>query len=545
MSPSLGEAGPPDAQLVAGVLAGDREAFGAVYDRYGDRLYDFAHSMLRQREDAEDAVADSFVLVADRLGQLRDPDRLRPWLYAVVRSECLRRLKARKRVAYGGEDQLVDMADTSVTPDSEAELSALRDLVWDASAGLAERDRAMLDLHLRHGLEGAELGEAMGVTASNAYVMLNRLRTQVERSLGALLIARLGRDDCDDLDGILVDWDGRFSPLVRKRVARHVDDCEVCSDRRRRMVSPLALLAGVPLVAAPLSLRDRVVNDTELVAYSEPTTSFWGRRSTQAASAAGVAALVVAGTVAFWPGSAGESGSATSSDQVASSPEPTATDAPSPTPTKSQTYGMLSVSTRVIDLGRTGTSAPLRLTNTGDSALTYRLATSRPWLIVSSANGSVPGGGSSTVQVTAQRSEMSEGEASGMVNVIWSGGNARVAVRMTKERPPTVGPLTFGRAACTARGQTVRASAPVSDDSGLTSVVLKWTGPSGSGSTPMAALGSSWSATMGPFPVAGKVTASVTATDKRGNSTTGPSTATSAERCATRSNRAGEDPENL
>ena len=86
MNAASGEAGPPDAQLVAGVLAGDREAFAAVYDRYGDRLYDFAHSMLRQREDAEDAVADSFVLVAERLGQLRDPDRLRPWLYAVVRS---------------------------------------------------------------------------------------------------------------------------------------------------------------------------------------------------------------------------------------------------------------------------------------------------------------------------------------------------------------------------------------------------------------------------------------------------------------------------
>ena len=97
------------------------------------------------------------------------------------------------------------MADTSMTPEAEAEQSDARDLVWDASAGLADRDRAMLDLHLRQGLEGAELGEAMGVTASNAYVMLNRLKAQVERSLGALLIARLGREDCDDLDGIPFD----------------------------------------------------------------------------------------------------------------------------------------------------------------------------------------------------------------------------------------------------------------------------------------------------------------------------------------------------
>src|SRR5688500_1939608 len=351
MNAASGEAGPPDAELVAGVLAGDREAFAAVYDRYGDRLFDFAHSMLRQREDAEDAVADSFVLVAERLGQLRDSDRLRPWLYAIVRSECLRRLKARKRVAYGGEEQLVDMADTSMTPDAEAEQAMLRDLVWDASAGLADRDRAMLDLHLRQGLEGAELGEAMGVTASNAYVMLNRLKGQVERSLGALLIARLGRDDCDDLDGSLVDWDGRFSPLIRKRVARHVDDCDVCSDRRRRMVSPMTLLAGVPLVAAPLSLRDRVVDETKLVAYSEPSTPFLKRRRNQAGAAA-AAAAIIAGTALLWPGG-GDDPATTAASEQATSTTPPPTESPTPTtdPTEGGLLaGTITLSTQLIDL---------------------------------------------------------------------------------------------------------------------------------------------------------------------------------------------------
>ena len=93
-------------------------------------------------------------------------------MYAIVRSECLRKLRARKRVAYGGEEQLVQMADDALTPDQEAERAAMQKIVWDASAGLADRDRALLDLHLRQGLEGAELGEAMGVSASNAYVML-------------------------------------------------------------------------------------------------------------------------------------------------------------------------------------------------------------------------------------------------------------------------------------------------------------------------------------------------------------------------------------
>ena len=253
-----------DAQLVAGVLAGDREAFAAIYDRYADRLHDFCHAVLRDRDDAADAVQDTFVLVAQRLAQLNDPDRLRPWLYAVARSVALRRIRARRRVVL---DEAEDMADTDPGPARVAEQVALRELVWSAAAGLSERDRALLDLHVRQGLDGAELGEAMGVSPGHAYVLLTRLRDQVERSLGALLIARQGRRDCTELDALLADWDGRYSPLMRKRVARHVDSCAVCDDRRRIMVSPFALLAAVPLLPAPAWLRDSVMNQVELAGF--------------------------------------------------------------------------------------------------------------------------------------------------------------------------------------------------------------------------------------------------------------------------------------
>ena len=129
MTAQPGQTGPTDAELVSRVLAADREAFAVVYDRYGDRLHDFAYSMLRHREDAADAVADSFVLFAERLPQLREPDRLRPWLYAIVRSECLRRLKQRKRVSYADDEQLAEMADDAMTPDEAAEKAALQKLV--------------------------------------------------------------------------------------------------------------------------------------------------------------------------------------------------------------------------------------------------------------------------------------------------------------------------------------------------------------------------------------------------------------------------------
>ena len=562
MTAPPGPPGPTDAELVARVLTADREAFATVYDRYGSRLYDFAYSMLRHREDAADAVADSFVLFAERLVQLRDPDRLRPWLYAIVRSECLRRLKARTRIAFGDEEQLIEMADDDLSPEQAAEQGALRQLVWDASAGLADRDRALLDLHLRQGLEGAELGEAMGVSASNAYVMLNRLRAQVDRSLGALLIARLGRDDCDDLATLLADWDGGFSPLVRKRVARHVDQCDVCSERRRRMVSPWALLAGVPMFAAPLGLRDRVLGDTELVAYELPQEvapagsvgghRFGAGRTTLAAVA--LLALVVAALVLLWPEpddaaapahgtptvpaatppatAAPLSPAATTAGTPSGTATPTSSTTPSSTPSSASTQlpGTLTLSTRAIDLGRTATRASVGLTNTGELPVDYQVSSRTGWLSVGSIGGRLGGGDGTQVAVVADRTKVPEGTSTGRLLVSWDGGSAWVKVSLDEERAPVVWrPIAAADPSC--GNPTVSVTVSVSDDSALASVILRWTGPNGTGSSSMSWSGSTWTASMGPFNLGGDITMHVVATDVRGNTTTGPTGTASATPC--------------
>jgi hypothetical protein len=179
-------------------------------------------------------------------------------MYSICRHTSLRRLKARDRV------ELSDTLDDMTAPDLDLERGVrteeLTELVWAAAAGLNGRDQALLDLSLRQGLEGQDLADAMGTSLNNSYVMLSRMRDQVERSLGALLIARLGREDCEQLDSLLTGWDGKFSPLLRKRVARHVDGCEICSDKRKSVVSPLALLAAAPLVPAPSLLKARVIS---------------------------------------------------------------------------------------------------------------------------------------------------------------------------------------------------------------------------------------------------------------------------------------------
>ena len=80
-----------DSAVVAAVVAGDADGFVAAYEQYAASLYGCCHGVLPGPEAAE-AVLDTFLIATAKLDGLRDPDRLGPWLHAVARNECLRRL---------------------------------------------------------------------------------------------------------------------------------------------------------------------------------------------------------------------------------------------------------------------------------------------------------------------------------------------------------------------------------------------------------------------------------------------------------------------
>ena len=270
---------PSDADLVSTYLSGDRTALAAIYDRYSSGLYDTAAAMLSDRHDAADMVQDVFCIAAERLDQLRDPSRLKPWLYAVLRNEVYRRTKRRRRATPTDfqSDTVPDVV-APIDPGAEgasvafAELAAL---VREAAAGLDERDQLILELSVRQGLEGADLADALGVTAEQSYSLVHRMRERVDRSLGAYVVAKAGRKECDALDEILRDWDGRFSVLIRKRVARHIESCETCEETKSK-VAPLALFGAAPVLAAPLGLRAKVLAATSNIAIPNGTSTGTG-----------------------------------------------------------------------------------------------------------------------------------------------------------------------------------------------------------------------------------------------------------------------------
>jgi RNA polymerase sigma factor (sigma-70 family) len=258
-----------DADLAVAAAMGDREAFAGIYDRYADRLHDFCIGMLRDRNAAADCVQDTFCTAATRLDSLRDPDKLRPWLYAIARNEALRCIRARRREQ--PSDELPDATSSEPGPDALAARSELAELVAQAAGGLSDRDRTVLELTYRHGLDGPELAEALGVSAAGARTLTHRLRETVERSLGALLVVRSARagHGCAQLASAIQDWDGQFTVLTRKRVTRHIDSCLTCEAARAKLVNREALLgASAVFIPAPDGLRKRTLDNIQLCSAS-------------------------------------------------------------------------------------------------------------------------------------------------------------------------------------------------------------------------------------------------------------------------------------
>jgi RNA polymerase sigma factor (sigma-70 family) len=267
-----------DGEMVAAVVSGDPAALAATYDHYAPALYEYCRSLLSDPAEAADAVQDTFVVAVAKLSGLRDPGRLRPWLYAVARNECHRR-QHQGAPALTTAQAPEPVADPEAG-DSTADLSAafeqaeLRELVWSALAGLKPGDREIVELTLRHEFYGADLADALGVPRKQVNALTSRAQTRFEAALGALMMFRSGQGSCPELAEILGGRDGELSGPVRKQVRRHLVSCRLCVEQRgQQTVDPTALLGMLPPAVLPAGLRYQVLGLTsddapDALAYS-------------------------------------------------------------------------------------------------------------------------------------------------------------------------------------------------------------------------------------------------------------------------------------
>jgi RNA polymerase sigma-70 factor (ECF subfamily) len=169
-----------DAELVAETLAGNREAFGRLYDRYARLARAVAFDICRDPQAVADVAQEGFLRAYRNLGQLREPDRFGAWLAGIARRVAEQRNRERRR------DRQVLAGDGRIEPIAPGEGCAVdeRDeLAWILGA-LAEFDpRERLAIHAFY-LEGQDASKAaalLGLSRSGVYALLGRAVARLAR----------------------------------------------------------------------------------------------------------------------------------------------------------------------------------------------------------------------------------------------------------------------------------------------------------------------------------------------------------------------------
>ena len=161
-----------DAELVGRCLGGEPGAWDELVLRYSRYVYAIAAQGYRlQGPDAEDAFQDVFLRIYDRLGSLRNPDALRPWIAQLTRRVCLDRLAKAGRE----EPAEVEPAVIERTIDELDEAFAVR----EALGGLSEECQQVLDRFFCQDESYRTIGDALGIPSGT-------IASRISRCLGKL-----------------------------------------------------------------------------------------------------------------------------------------------------------------------------------------------------------------------------------------------------------------------------------------------------------------------------------------------------------------------
>lgn len=228
-----------DSELAASIVDGDPGALAETYDRYADLLWSYSRSLLNDERQAAEAVADTFVIASSRLDVLPAPARLRAWLYAVTRMECLRRMRAVKDAPVPGSAERLRQTAQKL---STGEQQQLRALLAEGFTGLDDDERDAMQM-VWHGLDLAEVGTILGLPRAETYTLFTRARDQLEATVGVLLMGWSGHGGCDVFEETLYGRDSKLTPELRARLSKHILRCDRCTESYQRQMRPSLMLA--------------------------------------------------------------------------------------------------------------------------------------------------------------------------------------------------------------------------------------------------------------------------------------------------------------
>ncbi|HWI57023.1 MAG TPA: sigma-70 family RNA polymerase sigma factor, partial [Bacillota bacterium] len=180
-----------DAELVQATRRGDKRAFVAIVARHQAMVCGIALGIVGDFAASEDVGQEAFLTAWRRLEDLREPERLRPWLGQIARNAALGHLR-RKR-DYAALEAGLAVADEAPGPDEAAASEEEAALVRETLAQLPEAYRLPLILYYREGQSAHAVAEALELSEEAVRQRLARGREMLRERMAGLIETVLAR----------------------------------------------------------------------------------------------------------------------------------------------------------------------------------------------------------------------------------------------------------------------------------------------------------------------------------------------------------------
>jgi RNA polymerase sigma factor (sigma-70 family) len=170
--------------LVEQAAKGDETAFARIVAACHDDMARVCFVVCRDTELAQEAAQAAWPIAWRKLGSIRDPERLRPWLISIAANEArqLMRRRGRRALREIAIEPRADEASGSRVGDP-AERAAEIDLA-NAMARLSLDDRTMVAMRYVAGLTSTEIAMATGMSPGGVRTRLARLLGRLREDLG-------------------------------------------------------------------------------------------------------------------------------------------------------------------------------------------------------------------------------------------------------------------------------------------------------------------------------------------------------------------------
>jgi len=164
-----------DRELISRVAAGDEAAFRQLYERYGDRVFRYALTLLRNLHLAEEVVQETMVAIWRGAGSFKGGSRVSTWIFGIARNQAHALLRREVRGERVPEEPLT-------LPDP-AEAVEREGRVLSALAELPPDQREVVVLAFYEGLSYREIASLLGVPEGTVKSRMHLAKRKLREAL--------------------------------------------------------------------------------------------------------------------------------------------------------------------------------------------------------------------------------------------------------------------------------------------------------------------------------------------------------------------------